>query len=117
MECAAHVPYKNGDTTVAEKLERVEREIPPDEWAAERMERWVRQLHPFHGWAIRTQWVTHAEEAREAVAQTVEQWQAIRARFLGRAMEQQVTRDDYERAVDEATQQLERMVCRWARGV
>ena len=117
IECAQAIPYRNGDTSVAEKLARVEREIPPDEWAAERIERWVRQLHPLHGWAVRIQWVTHPEETREAIAQTHDQWQAIRARFLARTMEQQVNVREYEEAVDEATQELERMLCQWARGV
>src|SRR5690349_11892043 len=40
------LPYKNGDDSTAEKLERVERQIPPDERMAERVEMWIRQFDP-----------------------------------------------------------------------
>ena len=117
-----YVPYKNSYESTDEKLERLERERPIDERAAERTELWIAQFDLLPQQALRTHYVYMPESQRHEWRADAETWLARRAAWTARRLRelgaaQKVTVDAYEAAVNEATRQVTECILIWARGV
>jgi len=116
------VPYKNGDDSTQEKLERVERSIPPDIPMAERVELWVSQFEPMPRAAIRVHYAYMPEHRRFDLKLTADQWNDWRARHVAKILRSEgvgfaMAVDTYLDAVADARMQLDYWFRKWAGGV
>ncbi|MDE2022069.1 MAG: hypothetical protein KGI71_04160 [Patescibacteria group bacterium] len=119
IEAAEWVPYRNGDQSVQEKLEKLVRGLEPDARKAGLIEVWINQLADPLPTCLRVEYLWLPDWQRQLEGKEMAEWQirralSVRTRTPGMPI---FSDDAYGAAIGEAHYQLRDMMLLWARGV
>lgn len=105
-EGRCHLPYRNGDASVEEKLDTLLDEIEPDESDALKLEHLLTSFPPSYRAVLQVQYLDLPGWLREDQFRTSEQWQSARARTLALKLGFPVTVAQYEQMLATAHAKL-----------
>lgn len=119
IEAAQWVPYRNGDTSVQEKLEKLILGLEPDARKAALIELWLQQMDAPLPTCLRVEYLWLPDWQRELEGKEMDEWQVRRARSVRlRDPEMLIfSADAYSTAIGEAHAQLRDAMILWARSV